>query len=71
MLFCNFVFRRRSELGQQLGMQACPRIDLGADLYHRAVEQARLVMIDFHEIQDPEDMSRVQKLYYGYAAKPR
>ncbi len=70
MLFVNFQMKERSELARQLGKSAGFQLSLSAGLYHQAVEQAGMRMIDFHSIDQPTDMPRVQTFLYGYAQKP-
>ncbi len=69
MFFMNLFFKERSVLAEQLGKTTPPIRHLGPELYHQSVEQAGMKMIDFHAIDNPPEMPRVQTFFYGYAQK--
>jgi len=71
VLFVNFVMAP-SALERRIGRVAPPAFRLREELFRRAVEQAGLLMVDFHALAGPADMPGVEEFFYGYAqAMPR
>ncbi len=67
MFFANFVMKQLSDWEKRLSPERT--LKLGMELYARAVAQAGMRLVDFHELHQPEDMPEVQTFFFGYAEK--
>ncbi len=68
LLFMNFMMAS-SLIEQKLGREPAPSWHLRSELFKEALRQAGLKLLDFHVLNAPQGIDKVEQLFYGYAQK--